>query len=146
MDKLFFHNGLQFECSRCSHCCRLDPGYVFLTYDDLFQLMRATSLGRDQFVQEYCRVVDISGFKRLSLREKKNYDCIMWEEGGCRVYSARPFQCRSYPFWSPNLHDIGTWNELEKSCPGVNKGRRHSRREINSWIEKRAKAQFISKA
>ncbi|HQO67077.1 MAG TPA: YkgJ family cysteine cluster protein, partial [Spirochaetales bacterium] len=35
MNQSFWHEGLRFECARCSACCRYEPGYVFLSADDL---------------------------------------------------------------------------------------------------------------
>ena len=135
--KKFYENGLQFECQRCSACCRHDPGYVFLTKNDLDKLSGHTGLDRRQFLEKYCRTVDLGGFKRISLIEKKNFDCIFWDEGGCSVYDARPVQCRTYPFWISYLEDEKDWKDLAKSCPGVGKGGTVSKEEIEKRIAER---------
>ncbi|RKX73687.1 MAG: YkgJ family cysteine cluster protein, partial [Spirochaetes bacterium] len=51
------------------------------------------------------------------------------------VYDYRPLQCRSYPFWGSNLISETAWNELEKNCPGVNKGKLHTKEQIERWLE-----------
>ena len=66
--------------------------------------------------------------------EKKNYDCILWENGGCSVYSARPIQCKTYPFWSNVLQNENSWNNEIKDCPGINSGDFHSFTEINEKL------------
>jgi Fe-S-cluster containining protein len=58
---------------------------------------------------------------RISLKERRAghiYDCILFdaESSGCTVYSARPSQCRTYPFWPWNRERTET---LKAECPGV---------------------------
>ncbi len=137
MNQIFYKQGLRFTCQQCSQCCRHDPGHVFLSENDVLALMEHLELELKEFLNSYCRVVDLSGIKRLSLIEKDNYDCIFWEDGGCIVYSARPLQCRSYPFWHGNLYSKQAWEQLSRSCPGVNTGYNHSEQEINAWLNKR---------
>ena len=82
------------------------------------------------FVEKYCRWADYYyGSKVLALLEKKNYDCILWENG-CSCYEARPVQCSTYPFWAWMIKDEKTWNECAKDCPGINKGKLWSVEEI----------------
>ena len=137
MSTPFYEKGLQFACTRCSRCCRHQPGYVFLSETDLARLQTETGMERHEFVETYCRQVSVNGFIRLSLKEKPNFDCIFWENGGCGVYRNRPLQCRSYPFWPSNLDSQESWDELEKECPGVNIGRIHLREEIDGWVAQR---------
>ena len=74
------------------------------------------------FVEKYCRWADYyEGATVLALLEKKNYDCILWNNG-CSAYSARPLQCSTYPFWSWIVQDRKTWDEIAKECPGMNRG------------------------
>ncbi|HDQ14906.1 MAG TPA: YkgJ family cysteine cluster protein [Sediminispirochaeta sp.] len=130
----FYNEGLRFECTRCSRCCRHEPGYVFLSYNDLPRLLDKFEMSRENFIQKYCRAVLINGVYRLSLKEKENYDCLFWEDGGCRIYEARPLQCRSFPFWASYLSESRQWQALGDSCPGVNRGPVHSREEIEQWL------------
>jgi Fe-S-cluster containining protein len=140
----FYAEGLHFSCTRCSCCCRLAPGFVFLTREDLSALLRATGLPAREFVERYCRQVGLNGFYRLSLKERDNYDCIFWEEQGCTVYEHRPHQCRSYPFWGANLDARDSWEALKGSCPGVGQGRLHTREEIEAWLERSEVGPFLT--
>ena len=36
--RVFYSDGLRFECTRCSRCCRHTPGYVFLSENDVERL------------------------------------------------------------------------------------------------------------
>ncbi len=137
MGRPFYSDGLKFECTRCSACCRFDPGFVFLSRNDLDRLLSFMSMKKDSFIRKYCRIVDMGNTRRLSLVEKENYDCIFWSENGCAVYEARPLQCRSYPFWRPFLESKEAWDAEAENCPGMNRGTVHSAKVIEKWLEKR---------
>ncbi len=136
MSEPFYNKGLRFECTRCNACCRFEPGYVFLSEHDIERLMAATGLKREEFLARYCREVPSGDGLMISLKEKPNYDCIFWDEG-CTVYPYRPLQCRSYPFWGPNLTSRLAWDSLKGHCPGVGKGKLHTQEEIESWLASR---------
>jgi Fe-S-cluster containining protein len=134
---------LRFECTRCSRCCRHDPGFVFLSRKDLDTLLAATGLQEKEFVRRYCTLARFGVMRRLSLAEKPNYDCIFWEGGGCSVYDARPLQCRSYPFWAPNVESKESWERTGRDCPGVGQGRLHERHEIDEWLDQRLLEDYL---
>ena len=119
--KPFWNGGLRFACTSCGHCCRHEPGYVFLSAKDLGRLARRFSLGEGAFAEAYCRSVDLGLSRRLSLVETPENDCIFWN-GGCTVYEDRPLQCRTYPFWPGILASRREWDEETASCPGMNQG------------------------
>jgi Fe-S-cluster containining protein len=146
MTDRFYAEGLRFECTRCSRCCRHAPGFVFLSLEDLRRLADAASVTPSEFVERYCREVGIAGFPRLSLLEHANYDCILWREGGCSLYEARPLQCRSFPFWSANLSSPASWAAVSADCPGVGQGRLHSAQEIERWLALTSHQRFLSRA
>jgi Fe-S-cluster containining protein len=138
MGKEFYSKGLQFECTQCGHCCRHEPGYVFLSEKDVINLLSYLSISQDEFIKKYCRIVDVGFFRRVSLIEKPNNDCIFWQNGlGCSVYEARPLQCRSYPFWSAIVDSEESWQEESQSCPGMNHGKLYKEEEIQDWLKGR---------
>ena len=144
MSNKFYNDGLQFECTRCSYCCRHEPGFVFLSENDLNAMVSELKLSEEEFISKYCTKVDIGFFNRLSLIEKDNHDCIFWSEKGCAVYKARPLQCRSYPFWTQVVENKESWAEEGQSCPGIGQGKVHSKEEIEEWLEKRINDPLIS--
>lgn len=122
-DKKFYEDGLQFECQRCSFCCGHSPGFVYLSERDLRALCEYKKMSIKEFVGCYCRWADYYyGQQVLALIEKKNYDCVLWENG-CSCYPARPVQCSTYPFWNWMIADKETWDDCAKECPGMNKGK-----------------------
>ena len=134
--KKFYDGGLKFSCRQCSFCCRGFPGVVLMDETDLERLAKWADVTREQFIQMYCRWVESDdGFEYLSLREKRNMECIFWNNG-CESYEARPVQCRTYPFWTKVLESRETWDEEGKSCPGINSGENHPREEIETELSK----------
>lgn len=128
--KSFYENGLNFECARCSSCCRFTPGFVYLSKRDLTLLSQSFNLTEDEFIEKYCRWVPYYyGKEALCLEEKENNDCILWDNG-CIAYTSRPVQCSTYPFWSWMLKDKSVWDDVAKGCPGMNKGKLHPADEI----------------
>lgn len=144
MEGVDFKSGLRFACRRCSSCCRHEPGYVFLTREDLERLAEGLSLPPRTVLARFCREVRIGGFRRVSLRERPNYDCILWGPEGCTVYEHRPFQCRSFPFWPANLDSAEHWEELRRACPGAGRGRLHPESEIRGWLAEGGRQSFLA--
>lgn len=143
MDKPFWSEGLHFSCQRCSGCCRHEPGVVRLSEADLERLLRWADRSREDFIASYCRWVDRGdGTENLCLREKKNYDCILWDQS-CIAYESRPFQCSSYPFWNSLLQDEDWWAANAADCPGVNRGALHGPEEIEALLERRRREPYI---
>jgi uncharacterized protein len=145
MEECFYETGLRFQCQKCSGCCRGESGYVFLQEDDIGRLAGRLAMTRDFFLERYCYVVDM-GIERLySLKEKKNFDCVFWESG-CSVYEDRPVQCSSYPFWAQLLESEEAWAAESTNCPGMGKGRLHSKREIEERLFARRKSKPVGPA
>ena len=127
---MYYDNGLHFSCRRCSTCCRIDPGFVYLSRADLTNLCQKFRMSVREFVGVYCRWAQYDdGELVLSLKEKTNCDCILWD-GGCSAYGARPVQCSTFPFWSWILKDRGQWEVCAESCPGMGTGRLWTKDEI----------------
>ncbi len=134
LPEVFYENGLRFSCQRCSRCCRHEPGFVYLSRNDLTNLCRWFNLEEDVFIRTYCRWVPYyDGTDVLCLQEKLGYDCVLWD-GECTAYAARPLQCSVYPFWSFLLENETAWNDEAASCPGINRGELHGKEEIEKKL------------
>lgn len=90
-------------------------------------------IGVDSFHEQYVRRVGI----RHSLREFPDGDCVLFDNDTrtCRVYHARPRQCRTWPFWASNLRTPQTWNETCRCCPGANHGPLVPLEEVRARLE-----------
>jgi Fe-S-cluster containining protein len=134
-DQPFYANGLRFSCTRCSSCCRYESGFVFLSENDLSRLANEFKMDYTSFVKTWCRWVPFTHDReRLSLKEKSNYDCILWSAAGCTVYNARPLQCSAFPFWDNILCSRQAWETAGKGCAGINNGQLHSREKIEGIL------------
>ena len=114
--------GLRFECQQCSYCCTGSPGFVWLSDADISSLCAFFAMDLEEFSRSYCRAVEVDGGTALSLREKSGYDCIFLAGGLCSVYSVRPVQCRTYPFWEEILDTEASWESEGRCCPGIGAG------------------------
>ncbi|MFK7788399.1 MAG: YkgJ family cysteine cluster protein, partial [Phycisphaeraceae bacterium] len=48
-------------------------------------------------------------------------DCTFFDSVGrkCTIYSVRPGQCRTWPFWSSNMKNRRGWEMSAETCPGM---------------------------
>ena len=121
-NKAWYHEGLRFKCTQCGDCCTGAPGFVWVNKEEIAAL--AAAIGEkdvDRFEDQYVRRSGI----RKNLREFPNGDCVFFdgESRKCTVYTARPRQCRTWPFWESNLKSAKTWQETCEVCPGSGKGK-----------------------
>ena len=88
------------------------------------------NLNLDDFYDTYARKIGI----RYSLKEFPNGDCVFFdnEKRSCGVYSARPRQCRTWPFWDSNLKTPEDWQRTCEECPGSGKGKLYQLEHIET--------------
>jgi len=83
----------------------------------------AQELGLDlkHFTRQHCQSED--GIYFLKETKDQSGECrFLDKDSRCRVYRARPTQCRTWPFWPENMN-AKTWTkEIAVFCPGVGKG------------------------
>lgn len=73
-------------------------------------------------LQEFKRIYTRRVKSRYSLLEsKQTYDCVFLQDNKCRVYGARPTQCKTFPWWPQNLRSKEAWEETARSCEGIQK-------------------------
>jgi len=103
-------------------------------------------MDRNSLIKTYCRWITDSkkGKEFLSLKEKSNKDCILWDSG-CLVYMARPVQCSSFPFWESITASKQAWQIAATGCPGMNTGKLHSEKTIGLYIKERTSESIIVK-
>jgi hypothetical protein len=143
----FYAEGVRFSCTRCSACCRGEPGYVFLARGDIARLLARLGLDFKSFFHDYCSLVDEGNGMALSLREVKrengSNDCVLWGAEGCKVYEDRPIQCSTYPFWSSIMESRASWQREARACPGIDSGKMISKAYIEERLLERRRAGTI---
>jgi len=116
----WWSSGLRFKCSGCGDCCTGEPGAIWVNEDEIAALAAHVGEDRVEFERRY---VHRKGLRR-TLYELFDGDCIFFDKAtrGCRVYAARPVQCRTFPFWERNVESPQAWRETCEECPGSGEG------------------------
>ena len=127
-DLPWYRDGLRFTCTQCGNCCTGAPGNVWVNNDEIAALARLLGMSEDAFEDTYVRRVGA----RKSLKEFPHGDCVLFdgEKRSCTVYSARPRQCRTWPFWDSNLKTPAEWAQTCEVCPGSGRGELHQLSQI----------------
>jgi Fe-S-cluster containining protein len=146
-DQPWYSNGLRFTCTQCGNCCTGGPGYVWISVEEIVRLADHLKLTPEETVERYCRKIN----GQFSLKERRTreglYDCIFLKEieepatqeqiaskrKACSIYTVRPLQCRTWPFWPENLEKPENWKQAGQRCHGMDNGTRSfSQRQIEA--------------
>ncbi len=133
-DPWYKNKTLLFKCTGCGSCCTGFEGYVWLSNEEIEKIFTFLKISKSEFLKKCTRFVR----GRISLKENLiNYDCVFFKNKKCTIYSARPKQCKTFPFWEENLKSEKAFNDLNNYCPGVNhpSGKKYSYEEIKNILE-----------
>lgn len=114
----WYKEGLSFECTQCGACCTGSPGYVWISDEEIEDMASFLQLTIEQFIKKYTR--SIYG-RRALLEHPKTYDCVFLKDNTCTLYTSRPKQCRTYPWWPEIVASKKAWLEEAKRCEGINR-------------------------
>ena len=107
-----------FACANClGRCCTGESGYIYVTKSEALAICEVLSIDIKQLVSKY---LFKKGYK-YSIKENKvddSHECVFYDReiNGCKIYNARPTQCKTFPFWDYYKTRI---NELKDECPGI---------------------------
>jgi Fe-S-cluster containining protein len=105
-------------CATCAgKCCTGESGYIYVTKAEIFAIAELLDMDVNDFGVKY---LFKKGYK-YSLKENKiddSYECVFYdrESNGCKIYMARPNQCKTFPFWDYFKTHV---DELKDECPGI---------------------------
>jgi len=105
-------------CATCQgRCCTGESGYIYVTKAEIFAIAKLLDMDVNEFGVKY---LFKKGYK-YSLKENKiddSYECVFYdrESNGCKIYMARPNQCKTFPFWDYFKTHV---DELKEECPGI---------------------------
>ena len=137
----WYAEGLSFGCTQCGDCCRGEPGYVWVSQQEIAVIAAEMEMTPAGFMDEFVRRVGV----RYSLKERPDGDGVLYEDG-CKVYRVRPIQCRTFPFWLENIRSKAAWRQVKRVCPGVGRGKLYTRAEIEATLEAGPQALFAAGA
>ena len=129
--RLFYNDGLKFECQGSGNCCTShgEFGFVFLTLEDRRRFAKHLNISTATFTRQYCDIRD--GVWHLK-EDPKRPDCMFLKNKRCSTYEARPTQCRTWPFW-PEVLNAKSWKtEVASFCPGIGKGQLWTKEQIET--------------
>ena len=129
-DQPWYAQGLRFSCTQCGNCCTGPPGTVSFTDEEAASIAAALGIGTAEFHKRYAHKVD----GHWSLTERltdDGYDCVFLDRTSspgralCSIYTTRPEQCDTWPFWPENLTSKNVWDQVKRRtpCPGMAKGK-----------------------
>lgn len=117
MDIPWYQDGLRFKCTGCGQCCTGSPGYVWVSEEEVKSLAELLKISEEDFLKKYTRRIG----DRISLKEhSKTYDCVFLKDKKCLVYTDRPKQCRTYPWWPETIKNPSAWLREGIRCEGIN--------------------------
>ena len=105
-------------CETCQgRCCTGESGYIYVTKSEIEKISELLDIDVKIFVHTYL-------FKKMykySIKEvvhENSYECIFYDRdsNGCKIYDARPLQCKTFPFWDYYKTRV---DELKLECPGI---------------------------
>ena len=113
---------LRFECTGCGKCCtqRGDYAHVYVGDREVDALAALLGVSPSRFRRMHT-VVDALGWRQLRFSDGR---CTFLDPDSqrCTVYSARPVQCRTFPFWPEIVGPRGWSDEVKALCEGIDRG------------------------
>lgn len=123
----WYAKGLSFGCTQCGNCCSGPPGFVWFDSAEAQAMADFIRVPLADFLRRFAHTYN----GRWTLNERKQpggaFDCVFLRRDDqgkalCSVYSVRPQQCRTWPFWPELLDSPAAWERANRKCPGMNKG------------------------
>lgn len=86
--------GMRYACQRCGNCCRW-PGEVPVSDAEMEKISDFLGMTLYDFVAEHTtlRISRVG----LTLKERKNGECIFLDGNSCQINPVKPKQCAGFP-------------------------------------------------
>ncbi len=106
---------IKFACQQCGNCCRA-PGFIHISKTEAHKIADYLKLYYFDFKRKYTQWILFAG---RVLKGAKESSCIFLENNKCRIYSVRPKQCRTFPFWDGILKEKTELEYVKTFCKGI---------------------------
>ncbi len=126
----WYADGLKFKCTGCGDCCTGAPGYVWVNNAEIAALAELVGVSVAELERRFVKSVGV----RKSLKERRDGACVFFDDNTrkCTVYTARPRQCRTWPFWDSTTRTPADWEHTCDVCPGSGTGKLYSLEQIDA--------------
>ena len=99
-----------FTCQCCGQCCKWE-GFVIAKEDEMAAAAKLLGITLDEFIQKYTKLSQDR--QSLIFTDRADGACVFLDENNrCKIYEARPWQCRTFP------HEWDVPPDMQKLCPG----------------------------
>jgi Fe-S-cluster containining protein len=109
-DQTVLEPDVHYVCQRCNACCKW-PGDVRIEDRDVAAISSFLGITQEEFLAKYTRLR--TNRQGLSIIEKENHECVMLENGGCRIHPVKPAQCAGFP----NKWNFPGWHGVCEAVP-----------------------------
>lgn len=105
-------------CYDCQgKCCVGESGFIWVNSSEIEDIANFLKISKKELTEKYL----YKSGRHFSIQEQPSsfgLACVFFDSDNlnCKIYSVRPNQCRSFPFWDYFKKHI---DELERECPGV---------------------------
>lgn len=109
----------RFECTGCGKCCTGGGSYVVeVSRAEQQRIRKHLGISWPWFRRRYVFRYDDETESLVMPRGR----CVFLDSANrCRIYPARPTQCRTYPWW-PELMNPRAWRLERRRCEGIGRG------------------------
>jgi Fe-S-cluster containining protein len=137
---IYENNALRFRCTGCGQCCSGGPDHhVFMDEREAESIRRHLGLTAPWFRRRYLRRTRQGD---LVLNNGGGGRCVfLAADNACRIYAARPLQCRTYPFWPETVQSRAAWRREAARCEGIGHGGIVPLARIRAALAKHKKAE-----
>ena len=139
----WYQDGMRFECTCCGNCCTGGEGAVLFDDDEGRRMAEVLGQTYPEFLVRFTRM--IGGHRSLNEHLTGfGYDCVFLDretipgKAVCRVYEARPTQCKTWPFWPDLMRSEDAWARAKRNtpCPGMGNGKVFTIEEIVARLDR----------
>jgi len=96
---------------------------VYVNDADIARLCEYLDMSVRRFEKRYVyRTAHTARLRKPRGGRSPHAQCPFLTAHGCSVHSAKPTQCRTFPFWPELLDDAKEWRATAQWCPGMKSG------------------------
>ncbi|PIE54740.1 MAG: zinc/iron-chelating domain-containing protein [Dethiosulfovibrio peptidovorans] len=134
MELQWWRQGLRFSCLGCGRCCRGEPGAIFFSSEEETGIAASLNLS----IEDFRRLYVTARWSSPSIGEHPDGRCLFYDSDSdrCRIYTSRPLQCRTWPFWPENLSSPDRWAQTARRCPGMDQGEHHPAEQVEALLRR----------